>query len=484
MATPYSQGAPLQVKCVGNRRSQKALTFVSSNNVIDVGAFKVTTISALTDGQMCYICIKNGSDPEFEEGGSYVVKNYTLSKKYGRQCIFINRSSRKFKTAPLAITEEAERAAKEVLCPPSRCVTGEERDICKSPGYLSLQGKIEKVQVARMTRAQFPILDLSLRCGDQLHDISLWRDEALVELYVGDKVEVTHLRANIRPNGGGKFDSSNYTTVKIVERQILETVLTIIGVSEGDSTLILLDSEMEDYTVPSHFYTGSINDLVQQLPIRVKVQHIKHCVLKLKHLDKVEAMDPVEAAESLDLGLVKVAESLDLGLVEEAESLDLGLVEEAESLDLDLVEAAESLDLGLVKVAESLDLGLVDEAESLDLDLVEEAESLDLGLVEEAESLDLDLVEEAESLDLVEEAESLDLVEEAESLDLVEEVESLDLVEEVESLDLVEEAESLDLVEEVESLDLVEEAESLDLVEEVESLDLVEVEYLDGENVN
>jgi len=66
-----------------------------------------------------------------------------------------------------------------------------------------------------MTRAQFPILDLSLRCGTKLHDVSLWREEALVELYIGDKVEVTHLRANIRPNGGGKFDSSNYTTVKV-----------------------------------------------------------------------------------------------------------------------------------------------------------------------------------------------------------------------------------------------------------------------------
>jgi len=35
----------------------------------------------------------------------------------------------------------------------------------------------------------------------------------LVELYVGDEVEVTHLKANIRPNGFGKFDSSNYMTV-------------------------------------------------------------------------------------------------------------------------------------------------------------------------------------------------------------------------------------------------------------------------------
>ncbi|ROL53377.1 hypothetical protein DPX16_0063 [Anabarilius grahami] len=57
-------------------------------------------------------------------------------------------------------------------------MTGE--DIFSNTGHLSLEGKIEKVQVARMTRAQVPILDLSLRCGSKLHKASLWRDEALV----------------------------------------------------------------------------------------------------------------------------------------------------------------------------------------------------------------------------------------------------------------------------------------------------------------
>ncbi|CAM4609382.1 unnamed protein product [Leuciscus chuanchicus] len=181
-----------------------------------------------------------------------------------------------------------------------------------------------------MTRAQYPLLDLSLRSGTKLLEVTLWREEALMDLYVGDKVEVSHLRANIRPNGGGKFDSSNYTTVKIVEREILEAVLTIIGVSEDNDMLILLDSELEDYAVPSHFYHGNINDLVQQLPITLKVQHIHHRVLKL------EAVDTTEAAKSLDAA--EDAESLDL--IEAAESLDLiEATEAAESLEVENTEA-------------------------------------------------------------------------------------------------------------------------------------------------
>ncbi|ROL52064.1 hypothetical protein DPX16_0275 [Anabarilius grahami] len=290
---------------------------------------------SLTDGNNVYITIKNGSDFEFEEGGSYVVKNYTLSQKYGRPCLFITRETRKFRTAPLAVAELAEKAAKEALYPPSQCMTGEEEDIFTNTGHLSLKGKIEKVQVARMTRAQTPILDLSLRCGAKLHEVSLWRDEALVVFYVGDQVELTHLKSNIRPNGKGKFDSSNYTRVKIVERQIDEAELLIIGVSEDENKLILLDNELEEYNLPSHFYSGSVNDLLEQLPIKMKVQHINRHVLNIQSLE-TESLDPIGAAESLNL--TGAEESLDQ--IQDIKSLDP--VKTAESLDP--VTTAESLD--------------------------------------------------------------------------------------------------------------------------------------------
>ncbi len=47
-----------------------------------------------------------------------------------------------------------------------------------------------------------PILDLRLRCGLK---VSLWRDEALSELYVGDEVELTHLKALLKETGKGKL---------------------------------------------------------------------------------------------------------------------------------------------------------------------------------------------------------------------------------------------------------------------------------------
>ncbi len=46
------------------------------------------------------------------------------------------------------------------------------------------------MQPVRMTMVQegrVPILDLRLRCGQKVLEVSLWRDEALSELYVGDE---------------------------------------------------------------------------------------------------------------------------------------------------------------------------------------------------------------------------------------------------------------------------------------------------------
>lgn len=64
-----------------------------------------------------------------------------------------------------------------------------------------------------------PILDLHLKCGEKVLDVSLWRDEALIDLYVGDEVVFTLLRPCVLDNWEGKFHSSTYTSVKVLNAQ-------------------------------------------------------------------------------------------------------------------------------------------------------------------------------------------------------------------------------------------------------------------------
>ncbi|KAF4114227.1 hypothetical protein G5714_004450 [Onychostoma macrolepis] len=116
----------------------------------------------------------------------------------------------------------------------------------------------------------------------------------------------------------------------IIDQQIQEEELEIIGVSERHDKLILLDSRLDDYVVPAHFYAGDPDDLVNQLPLKLKVRHIQ------RHVLKIECLDSPKSEESLNL--LQDGASLDPG--QSGESPDP--LQAAASIDLD--QNGESLD--------------------------------------------------------------------------------------------------------------------------------------------
>ncbi|RXN24974.1 cis-aconitate decarboxylase-like protein [Labeo rohita] len=112
-----------------------------------------------------------------------------------------------------------------------------------------------------MTKVQegyVPILDLRLRCGQSVLEVPLWRGEALSDLYVGDEVELTHLKAFLKENGKGKLNSSTYTTIKIAQRKVDTAVVEIVGVSDGTDSLTLLSGNFEEFAVSASLYRGMV----------------------------------------------------------------------------------------------------------------------------------------------------------------------------------------------------------------------------------
>lgn len=105
-----------------------------------------------------------------------------------------------------------------------------------------------------MAQVQFgkvPVLDFKLNCNSRAVEVSLWRDEALIEVLNGDTVELTHLRPN---------------TVKtqVSERRLIEETVEVIGVSSGMGVIVLLGVDYEEYIVPDTMYSGDVEDLVEQ----------------------------------------------------------------------------------------------------------------------------------------------------------------------------------------------------------------------------
>ncbi|CAM4569835.1 unnamed protein product [Leuciscus chuanchicus] len=171
-----------------------------------------------------------------------------------RHLISKRGGSTKFRAAPLEISEEQEKAAKEALCPPSLHVTGEEEDIFSRGDFLSLRGQIQVLRMAEVQGSPVPVLDLSLRCGQKLLDVSLWREEALCELYLGDET---------------------------VERKEETLEVQVVGVSEEDGCIILLCEDFTEFTVPVDLYHGSVEELIHKLPVHLKINHVKKRVLSV-----------------------------------------------------------------------------------------------------------------------------------------------------------------------------------------------------------
>ncbi len=67
--------------------------------------------------------------------------------------------------------------------------------------------------MTRCADGEVLIKDLSLRCVQKVFEVSLWRDEALIDLSLGAQVEISHLKATPRPSA--KLNPSSYSEVKI-----------------------------------------------------------------------------------------------------------------------------------------------------------------------------------------------------------------------------------------------------------------------------
>ncbi|KAI2657287.1 Elongation factor P [Labeo rohita] len=246
MATPspYTRPAPIRCKCVANRTTKKAISFHYERDK-KKKSFHLKTVTALSDG----------------------TNIYTTARQHHLPCrIQPKRLQKTFSVHhPIPSLEKRQTSL---------------------PGgdYLTIQGQVEKVQEARMTKVQegyVPILDLRLRCGQSVLEVPLWRGEALSDLYVGDEVELTHLKAFLKENGKGKLNSSTYTTIKIAQRKVDTAVVEIVGVSDGTDSLTLLSGNFEEFAVSASLYRGSVEELIENLPVKLEIKHIHKRVIDI-----------------------------------------------------------------------------------------------------------------------------------------------------------------------------------------------------------
>lgn len=78
-SSPYSRPTPTKLMCVDNRTNHRAKTYEVSKSKIEIGSFKTTTISALTNGDRAFIAPVDGDTPLFEKGEAYIIKKKKIT---------------------------------------------------------------------------------------------------------------------------------------------------------------------------------------------------------------------------------------------------------------------------------------------------------------------------------------------------------------------------------------------------------------------
>ncbi|XP_067249238.1 uncharacterized protein [Chanodichthys erythropterus] len=71
----------------------------------------------------------------------------------------------------------------------------------------------------------------------------------------------------------------------IAEREEVTQLVEVIGVSTQHPSLTLLCSDFEEFVIPMETYHGSVDDLVENLPVHLKIKHIHKRVMEISFVE-------------------------------------------------------------------------------------------------------------------------------------------------------------------------------------------------------
>ncbi len=63
-----------------------------------------------------------------------------------------------------------------------------------------------------------------------------------------------------------------FVKIQIAERKVVTAVVEIVGVSNEEDRLTLLSSDFEEFSVSPDLYQGSLEDLIESLPVKLEIK--------------------------------------------------------------------------------------------------------------------------------------------------------------------------------------------------------------------
>ncbi|XP_030266720.1 uncharacterized protein LOC115577999 isoform X2 [Sparus aurata] len=245
MENPYCQHPPLKLAVLQLTNSPCVITWDFSQSTVQVGARKVNKVAVVTDGQtLAKFTVFEQFANKMRAGNTYIVRGYGLTKSEPPYIICVDAKTMVFRTSDMRVPDELKRESEVLANPPSPLIPADEWETRQ--GLRSIEGQVVEASTVRKVKVGrdfVPMKKVKVQKGTKSISVCPWREAALHQLTIGERVTLTHLV-------GGKVSTLHSTgNTSFVTPDTVEKRSKIVGVMEEADGNRFLQVLLNDNTV-------------------------------------------------------------------------------------------------------------------------------------------------------------------------------------------------------------------------------------------
>ncbi|KAK9535975.1 hypothetical protein VZT92_005800 [Zoarces viviparus] len=267
---PYSKPPPLHICVVGLKDQARVLSWEFEGKP-KPASIKQNAVMVISDGQsLSKVTLYEEYKSKVKEGGSYVVRGYSLRGQSPPYIFNILKDTVFFRSSAIKITPELEKQAEALLNP---CSPLTPISTCKeSTGLVTVEGEVVEMSAVKKVvvgRDTVPLLNITIKQGETEVPVCLWREVALTDFTIGTQVQMSHLTGS---EYGFRLQSTAFTKIEVPTSTPVRVVgaMGVVDVegSPGDLQVLLDDNTTLNIREDKW---GPIEAKMLNPPIRVEI---------------------------------------------------------------------------------------------------------------------------------------------------------------------------------------------------------------------
>ncbi|XP_030269151.1 uncharacterized protein LOC115579694 isoform X2 [Sparus aurata] len=264
---PYNRLPTMTIKVIAVKEVVRVQNWdFKEGDVIPTTTHK-NAVAAISDGKsVLKFTIFEDLAKQVEEGKSYIVKNYGLSKYgSGPRSVLSRKNTAMYFCAPVTVSSQLEEEGRRMLSPPSISVP-----IKNLQADLQHFLTLEPVQKHFGARGEvLPMRTVRIKEGEAEVTVVLWREAVIPKLTIGIPVKISHLKPS-RSQYDYRLQSSSFTEIEVVTGA---KEIAVKGIRMVPGGMEIIDDTDTEWLISTDVWGQSFPQDHFMLPDRVMVSY-------------------------------------------------------------------------------------------------------------------------------------------------------------------------------------------------------------------